>query len=82
MAGKTTASSAPKDAAPEPNKNKKKPLIIAGIIAAVLLVIGGGVAAFAYFSAKNSPEGIAARLLVKSNMVTSLSLSKQSLIAI
>ena len=60
MAGETTASSEPKETAPEPNKNKKKPLIIAGIIAAALLVIGGGVAAFAYFSAKNSPEGIAA----------------------
>lgn len=43
----------------DPKNSKKKPLMIIGIVIAALLVIGGGVAAFAYFSAINSPEGIA-----------------------
>ncbi|MBR2601013.1 hypothetical protein IKE07_02680, partial [Candidatus Saccharibacteria bacterium] len=46
----------------DPKNSKKKPLMIISIVIAALLVIGGGVAAFAYFSAINSPEGIATDL--------------------
>ncbi len=38
---------------------KKKKSVIIAIIIAAIFVIGGGVAAFAYFSIKNSPENVA-----------------------